>query len=49
MTYPRANTSGLFTCNPIGRTTSLWQAGREFPANGEDFAYLVFRKRNCCI
>ena len=49
MTYPRANTSGLFTCNPIGRTTSLWQAGRELPANGEDFAYLVFRKRNCCI
>ncbi|WP_299160117.1 TraU family protein, partial [Accumulibacter sp.] len=25
-----------------------WGAGREFPFEGEDFAYMVFRKRNCC-
>ena len=35
-------------CQPYGRTTAIWGAGREFPYQGEDFAYLIFRKRNCC-
>jgi conjugal transfer pilus assembly protein TraU len=35
-------------CQPYGRTTTVWGAGKEFPYKGEDFAYLVFRKRNCC-
>lgn len=36
-------------CQPFGRTTILWGAGRELPtANGEDFAYGLFRKRDCC-
>jgi conjugal transfer pilus assembly protein TraU len=35
-------------CQPFGRTTALWGAGREFPYKGEDFSYLVFRKRDCC-
>lgn len=35
-------------CQPLGRSTTLWGAGREFPFEGEDFAYQVFRKRNCC-
>lgn len=25
-----------------------WGAGKEYPFEGEDFAYMVFRKRNCC-
>ncbi len=35
-------------CQPYGRTTTVWGAGKEFPYKGEDFSYLVFRKRNCC-
>ena len=35
-------------CQPLGRTTVLWGAGKEFPYQGEDFVYEVFRKRNCC-
>ncbi|XEO10470.1 TraU family protein [Orientia tsutsugamushi] len=27
----------------------MWQAGREFPVNGEDFGYLIWRKRDCCL
>jgi conjugal transfer pilus assembly protein TraU len=35
-------------CQPYGRTTALWGAGKSFPYRGEDFSYLIFRKRNCC-
>lgn len=35
-------------CQPIGRTTMVWQPGKEFPYKGEDFAYQIFRKRDCC-
>lgn len=39
--------------NPVkgygfGKASSLWAAGREFPYKGEDFSYLVWRKRQCC-
>lgn len=36
-------------CQPLGRSTQLWGTGKEFPIRGEDFAYQVFRKRNCCM
>lgn len=35
-------------CQPLGRTSILWGAGKEIPGVGEDFAYMIFRKRNCC-
>lgn len=35
-------------CYPYGRATSLWEAGHEYPYKGEDFGYLIWRKRNCC-
>lgn len=35
-------------CQPYGRTTVIWGAGREIPVTGEDFAYAIFRKRDCC-
>lgn len=35
-------------CQPYGRTTAIWGAGRETPRTGEDFAYAIFRKRDCC-
>lgn len=49
MTYPVPNANGKMACNPFGRTTAFWGSGREFPGNGEDFGYLIWRKRNCCL
>lgn len=48
MVYPKAMTNPEKGCNPYGRSTTLWQQGAEYPVNGEDFGYLVWRKRNCC-
>lgn len=49
MTYPRPTTRGPMACNPLGRSEVIWGSGREFPYKGEDFGYLIWRKRNCCI
>ncbi len=32
----------------LGAASLIWGAGREFPYRGEDFSYLVWRKRRCC-
>jgi len=50
MTYPVPQTAKINDrcCEPFGRSTILWGASREFPFKGEDFSYLLFRKRNCC-
>jgi conjugal transfer pilus assembly protein TraU len=50
MLYPIPNTAKIDgrCCQPYGRTTAVWGAGKEFPVSGEDFVYQVFRKRNCC-
>lgn len=48
MVYPKAITHSPEGCNPYGRSTTLWEAGKSYPAKGEDFAYLIWRKRNCC-
>ena len=41
-------TTGSGGCHPFGATTVTWEAGHEYPFKGEDFGYLVWRKRNCC-
>lgn len=50
MTYPVRATGKVDgkCCQPYGRTTTIWGAGKEFPYKGEDFAYQIFRKRDCC-
>lgn len=53
LTYPVPETFGAgplspFCCQPLGRTDALWGLGKEYPVKGEDFAYLIWRKRNCC-
>jgi len=35
-------------CQPLGRSTMIWGVGKEIPAVGEDYAYMIFRKRDCC-
>ena len=51
LTYPIPNTAKDLgrCCQPFGRSTVVWGAGKEFPVQGEDFSYLLFRKRNCCV
>jgi len=46
MTYPIPEFS---SCKRIGQTEVLWQAGREYPIWGEDFGFLIWRKRDCCL
>ncbi len=41
-------TTGDGGCFPFGHTTATWGAGHEYPYAGEDFGYLIWRKRNCC-
>ena len=48
MTYPMA-TTGRGGCKPLGRTSVFWESGKERPYDGEDFGYLIWRKRNCCL
>jgi len=49
MTFPVPGFSGEpFPCNPFGRTTALYESGREIPFVGEDFGWLIFRHRDCC-
>ncbi|AEB85692.1 MULTISPECIES: conjugal transfer pilus assembly protein TraU [Comamonadaceae] len=51
LTHPIPNTAKEAgkCCQPFGRTTVTWGAGKEYPVRGEDFAFLLFRKRNCCV
>lgn len=35
-------------CHAFGHTTSLWEGLHEYPYAGEDFGFLVWKKRNCC-
>jgi conjugal transfer pilus assembly protein TraU len=51
MLYPIPQTKKIAgrCCQPFGRTTVLWGAGRSIPYMGEDFSYMIFRKRDCCM
>ncbi len=47
MVYPIPST--VKGCHPLGRSEALWGPGKEYPYQGEDFAYLIWRKRSCCM
>lgn len=51
MLYPVPQTDKINgrCCQPFGRSTAIWGAGKQIPYIGEDFAYMVFRKRDCCM
>lgn len=48
--YPIPGTLGVNgqCCQTLGNTTMLYGALKEFPVQGEDWAFTIFRKRNCC-
>ena len=47
--YQMVNPIPDFQAHPYGHVTYLWEAGHNNPATGNDFGFLVFRKRNCCL
>jgi conjugal transfer pilus assembly protein TraU len=47
MVYPIPSTKE--GCHPLGRSDALWGSGREFPYQGEDFGYLIWEKKSCCL
>lgn len=46
MTYPVPQTND---CKTLGHTDVTWAGGKEFSFKGEDFGYMVWRKRDCCL
>lgn len=40
--------SGGKCCSFFGRTTMGWDAGHNIPITGEDFAYHIYQRRDCC-
>ena len=49
MTIPVRTTDPKYGCNQYGKSTFMWESMREIPVTGEDFNYLIWRKRNCCV
>jgi len=35
-------------CLTLGRSTLIWGSAKTFPTQGEDFIYLLWRKKECC-
>lgn len=48
MVYPLP-TTGRKGCHPFGAATFTWEAMHQYPYKGEDFGYLIWKKRNCCL
>jgi len=42
---PMVNDGG---CKQLGKSNVLYDSGKEIPVKGENFGYLIWRKRNCC-
>jgi conjugal transfer pilus assembly protein TraU len=47
LVYPVAQTKG--PCNTLGKSGAIWGAGKSFPYKGEEFVYLIWSKRQCCL
>lgn len=48
MVYP-ASSSDSLGCWPIGLTDTMYSSFREYPNDGQDWGYLIWRKKNCCF
>lgn len=49
MTVPVAVTDPGEGCNQFGKSSVFWESYKEIPVEGEDFNYLLWRKRTCCV
>ena len=48
MTYPLIKNDET-ACVPLGITDLKYSANREYPHTGQDWGYILWRKRNCCF
>lgn len=47
LVYPVASTNG--PCNALGKTELFWGSGKSFPVTGEEFCYILWTERRCCL
>ena len=47
MVNPKSSSSGI-GCFPLGLSDMMYSAFKEYPYDGQDFGYLIWRKANCC-
>ncbi len=47
MARPVANTSD--GCTTLGGTEVIWGAGKAYPKEGEEFVYILWTKKQCCL
>lgn len=47
LTYPIAATKA--PCPPLGQSDLFWGSGKTFPYKGEDFVYVIWTKKHCCL
>ncbi len=47
LVQPIANTKA--PCQPLGKSDLFWGSGKSFPYGGEDFVYLIWTKKHCCL
>ena len=48
MVNPKS-TKGSVGCWPLGMSDMLYSSFKEYPYDGQDWGYLVWRKKNCCM
>jgi conjugal transfer pilus assembly protein TraU len=49
LTNPIPSSVGPFGCQPFGATTTMYESGKSIPIIGENYGFLIWRKRNCCV
>ncbi|MFI5342795.1 MAG: TraU family protein [Chlamydiales bacterium] len=47
MIYSIPQTHGQ--CHALGKSDILWGTAKSFPVKGEDFVYLIWTKKQCCL
>lgn len=47
LVHPIPQTSG--PCHALGKSDLLWGIGKSFPIKGEEFVYLIWSKKHCCL
>ena len=44
-----SSTKGPLGCWPLGLSDMLYSSFKEYPYDGQDWGYLIWRKKNCCF
>lgn len=47
LVQPIANTEA--PCHSLGKSDLIWGSGKSYPHRGEDFVYLIWSKKHCCL